>query len=262
MDEKIKKEVIKKTQCKLYSCNDYKEFQSKYKKGLNNIKEDKILTKLKKIEDLLDKKVKLEIIQAYNIASNKAELCRDINIKDTLLINGVEDAAQLGELYASSTLYRNNENKLKQKMNELHYSVSGTVLEKAINEIYEVYYNCCFELIRAALYVGYFSDLHLFLGNTYDITTLQLSEDIIGKKLRYCRRYASLTQEEMAKIFKIKRASISKYECGATIPSVKNLLKYSIYFNIDITDLIDDRMSLDSFIDYYSNKIIQLPKAI
>lgn len=259
MDEKIKKEVIKKALCKLYNCNDYKEFQFKYKKELNRIKEDKILTKLKKIESLLDKKVKLEIIQAYNIASNKAELCRDINIEDNLLINGVEDAAQLGELYASSTLYRSNEKELKQKMNELHYSVSGTALEKTINEIYEVYSNCSFELIRAALYIGYFSDLHLFLGNKYDITTLQLSEDIIGKKLRYCRRYASLTQEEMSKIFKIQRASISKYECGAMIPSVKNLLQYSMYFNVDITDLIDDRMSLDAFIDYYSKKIIQIP---
>lgn len=262
MDEKIKKEIIKQTQSKLCACEDYNEFQMKYNVAIKKIKEQSILIKLKRIEKLLDKKSQLEIIHVYNQAHQKAKEIKDFNITDSLLFNGVDQAARLSELYKSSLTYRINEKNLITMKNELYYSVHGTSLESAIDDIYEVYSNCNYEIIRAGIYIGYFTDIHLFLGNDRDISTLHISKNIIGKKMRYCRKCAKLTQEQTAKIFQIRRSTVSRYECGSLIPSIELLYKYSIYYNINIVDFIDDTMSLDTFIEYYSNKIIQLPKAI
>ncbi len=47
----------------------------------------------------------------------------------------------------------------------------------------------------------------------------------IGKKIKLARVEQDLTQSQLAKKIKAKQKSISRYETGASMPSIETLLK-------------------------------------
>lgn len=87
-----------------------------------------------------------------------------------------------------------------------------------------------------------------------------------GQKLQKLRNDRELTQKQLSKILGIKRALLSNYERGATLPSVRNLVKIADYFNVstdfllgrsmaqtsDIVDLTDEQLiCLDNLRDIF-----------
>ncbi len=47
----------------------------------------------------------------------------------------------------------------------------------------------------------------------------------LGKKIKLARVEADLTQTQLAKKIKAKQKSISRYETGASLPSLKTLIR-------------------------------------
>ena len=47
----------------------------------------------------------------------------------------------------------------------------------------------------------------------------------LGKKIKLARIEADLTQTQLAKIIKANQKSISRYETGASLPSLETLVK-------------------------------------
>lgn len=59
------------------------------------------------------------------------------------------------------------------------------------------------------------------------------------KGLRLCYRYSG---QGLAIRLGISRSTITKYESGERLPSIKNLAKYAKLFNLDVNDLVDLEM--------------------
>jgi len=60
----------------------------------------------------------------------------------------------------------------------------------------------------------------------------------IGANIRKLRKEAGLTQSELAQALKIPHRQLSRYELNISIPSVKNLIKLSDYFEVSTDQLI------------------------
>jgi transcriptional regulator with XRE-family HTH domain len=56
----------------------------------------------------------------------------------------------------------------------------------------------------------------------------------LGDRLRSLRIRENLTQEELAKKFKLSRSSIAMYEQNNRTPELETLEKYADYFNVDM----------------------------
>jgi len=61
----------------------------------------------------------------------------------------------------------------------------------------------------------------------------------ISKNLRYLRRLARLSQQELANEIDLNRGNIASYEKGSAEPSFKNLIKIKDFFKIDLQDFIE-----------------------
>lgn len=60
------------------------------------------------------------------------------------------------------------------------------------------------------------------------------------EKLRKMRKDKGLTQEELASAIFVSRTLISKYENGSVYPTKDNVQKLALYFNVPISNLIDE----------------------
>lgn len=60
------------------------------------------------------------------------------------------------------------------------------------------------------------------------------------EKLKKLRNEKGLTQEELAKSIFVSRTLISKYENGAVYPTKDNAEKLALFFNIPLSELIDE----------------------
>lgn len=60
------------------------------------------------------------------------------------------------------------------------------------------------------------------------------------EKLKELRKAKGITQEELAKAIFVSRTLITKYESGAVYPTKENLEKLALYFEVQISDLIDN----------------------
>lgn len=58
----------------------------------------------------------------------------------------------------------------------------------------------------------------------------------IGKKVKFLRQEAGLSQEKFAEIVDMSREHISCIERGKNMPTVETLYSISKHFNIDIKD--------------------------
>lgn len=59
-------------------------------------------------------------------------------------------------------------------------------------------------------------------------------------KLKAYRKQKGITQEELAKAIFVSRSLIAKYETGVTYPNKENLEKLALFFEVKISDLIEN----------------------
>lgn len=71
---------------------------------------------------------------------------------------------------------------------------------------------------------------------------------MIGDNIRYFRKRAGYSQQQLAKKLKIKQASVSNWESGKTTPDTKYLSNIMTILNVSMNDLFSDepRRELDS----------------
>lgn len=60
-----------------------------------------------------------------------------------------------------------------------------------------------------------------------------------AKNLKLERNQKNLTQKQVADAIGIKTQSYQAYEAGISTPTVENLLKISIFFNISIDEMFE-----------------------
>ena len=60
----------------------------------------------------------------------------------------------------------------------------------------------------------------------------------LGETLYYFRKKASLSQEELAEKLDVSRQSISKWECGESLPDTENLIALSQLYEISLDELV------------------------
>jgi len=59
-------------------------------------------------------------------------------------------------------------------------------------------------------------------------------------KLKKLRKEKGLTQEELASKIFVSRSLIARYENGSVMPSKENLEKLSLFFNLRLSDFVDE----------------------
>jgi transcriptional regulator with XRE-family HTH domain len=64
-----------------------------------------------------------------------------------------------------------------------------------------------------------------------------------ASNLRFLRQEMNLSQEELSRKVGLNRGNIASYEKGAAEPSIKNLSRIGKFFNIELSDLIDEDLS-------------------
>jgi len=62
----------------------------------------------------------------------------------------------------------------------------------------------------------------------------------LGRNLAQARRQAGLTQEQLAEQIKVEIATVSRYETGATLPSLVTLEAMAAVLHMTIADLLDE----------------------
>lgn len=72
----------------------------------------------------------------------------------------------------------------------------------------------------------------------------------IGEKIYNLRTKANISQETMGFDLKVSRQAVSKWETNQSIPDLENLKMIANYFNIPLTDLIDENV----------NKVVSMPE--
>lgn len=57
------------------------------------------------------------------------------------------------------------------------------------------------------------------------------------EKLKEARKRLELTQSEVAGAVGVRKAAISKFECGIALPSAEILARLCLLYEVDITDI-------------------------
>jgi transcriptional regulator with XRE-family HTH domain len=65
-----------------------------------------------------------------------------------------------------------------------------------------------------------------------------MTENYIGKNLKYLRRKSGLKQADIRSKLGITRSTWSNYENGNTTPSINDLINFSRFFGISLDELI------------------------
>lgn len=71
-------------------------------------------------------------------------------------------------------------------------------------------------------------------------TTVHILNVRLGRNLVHCRKALALTQEQLAHRLGVETETISRFERGATLPSLKTLEKMASILNVRMTDLLDE----------------------
>lgn len=70
------------------------------------------------------------------------------------------------------------------------------------------------------------------------------------KKIRDLRKAANMSQDDLAQVLGVNRATISKYETGAIEPSLAQLCKIANVLNVRVEDLMGGVQGFDSSADF------------
>ena len=63
----------------------------------------------------------------------------------------------------------------------------------------------------------------------------------LGENIVALRKKRGLTQEKLAEVFEVSRQSVTKWESGASEPSIDKLIKLSKYFGVSIDESMSFR---------------------
>lgn len=66
---------------------------------------------------------------------------------------------------------------------------------------------------------------------------------MLARNLRYLRNREGLSQDDMAKLLKVSKSNMSKYESGAVELSNQGLINVSEFFNVSVDDLLKKDLS-------------------
>lgn len=75
-----------------------------------------------------------------------------------------------------------------------------------------------------------------------------MNQERIGKLISKIRKEKGLTQKELAEKLKISEKTISKWECGNSIPDISIVNELSTILEIDVRDLLNGKMQDKSYI--------------
>jgi transcriptional regulator with XRE-family HTH domain len=68
----------------------------------------------------------------------------------------------------------------------------------------------------------------------------------LGRSLSHYRKRAKLTQEQLAEAIRVEVATVSRYETGATLPSLVTLEAMATLLRVSIADLLAENAPLQS----------------
>ena len=61
-----------------------------------------------------------------------------------------------------------------------------------------------------------------------------------NENLKYLRKQAGLTQEQLAEKLDVSRQAITKWESGQSLPDIENLKEISYIFSVSIDSLVSE----------------------
>ena len=67
--------------------------------------------------------------------------------------------------------------------------------------------------------------------------------NFVASNIKFLRKQLGLSQEQFANAVEMNRGNIASYEKGTAEPSIAKLQKFSDFFNVDITSLIQEDLS-------------------
>ena len=85
-----------------------------------------------------------------------------------------------------------------------------------------------------------------------DIIKLNMEELMkqIGERIKELRKRKHWTQDELAHLLEVAPSSVGSYERGSRQPTIENLIRMSIYFNVSLDYLLcqtEDERTLANF---------------
>lgn len=78
-----------------------------------------------------------------------------------------------------------------------------------------------------------------------------------AEKLKNCRSRAGLSQEKLAEKLGVSRQAITKWESGAGIPDIENIMAISALFDISIDDLLSNKKETKASDDYLYESVTE-----
>jgi transcriptional regulator with XRE-family HTH domain len=81
---------------------------------------------------------------------------------------------------------------------------------------------------------------------------------IVGQKIKEIRENAGLSQEQFAEKLAISRQAVSKWERGAALPDIENIMYISDLFNVSLDTIVkgDEKMSKKIISDSKNTKLM------
>lgn len=64
-------------------------------------------------------------------------------------------------------------------------------------------------------------------------------------RLKELRNKKGITQDELARSIYVSRSLIARYENGSALPTKENIERIAVYFNVELSDLIDTNQTIE-----------------
>lgn len=75
----------------------------------------------------------------------------------------------------------------------------------------------------------------------------KVGNDVLGEKLKYCRRNLNFSLHEMSSFFGMYEDRLVEYEAGYEEPSLRVIRAYSSHLKISMEDFADDFLTIEKF---------------
>lgn len=79
------------------------------------------------------------------------------------------------------------------------------------------------------------------------ISLSEVEITLLGDKMTYCREMLHFSKKNMAFLLDVSTGTLSKYEKGLSLPSVKTLYKLSLLMDMPMDAFASDEFSMDAF---------------
>ena len=119
--------------------------------------------------------------------------------------------------------------------------------------LYIVFPMVCLILCRSKSELCVFgaaSAAHFLFTGAKNMEKTSLSEveiTLLGDKMTYCREMLHFSKKNMAFLLDVSTGTLSKYEKGLSLPSVKTLYKLSLLMDMPMDAFASDEFSMDAF---------------